>query len=276
MGTYTGVDKRLQYLFQNGGGGGGTTVIANPAGQASADLEKLQVENTIYAIPSAFIDIGDCYSTTEIQIGCWIDGRPLYGRVISGLNQSIQSERWVTLNNVNIPNGKDLIRGVCYGEYSEQYILGIGKIHLDSTTGNVEIRNVDDVVTITAIYLEYTKSTDVAGSGIYVPSGSYAFHYTTEEQIIGTFLGETVYGKVIQPNYAVSGTAWQTLPTTIANGKDLITMKCWDYSTEYFLFEVEIKRINSATGQIIIKPTSSVNGRTIKYAYIEYTKTQTP
>ena len=35
-----------------GGGGGGTTVVANPSGQATADLEKLQVGNDIYGIPS--------------------------------------------------------------------------------------------------------------------------------------------------------------------------------------------------------------------------------
>lgn len=52
MGTYTGSDKRLQYLFQNGGGGGGTTVIANPAGAATDTLNKLQVGQTIYNIPS--------------------------------------------------------------------------------------------------------------------------------------------------------------------------------------------------------------------------------
>lgn len=51
MGTYTGQDKRLQYLFQNGGGGG-TTVIANPAGQATDTLNKLQVGSTIYSVPS--------------------------------------------------------------------------------------------------------------------------------------------------------------------------------------------------------------------------------
>ena len=52
MGTYTGQDKRLQYLFQNGGGGGGTTVIANPQEQATDTLNKLQVGQTIYSVPS--------------------------------------------------------------------------------------------------------------------------------------------------------------------------------------------------------------------------------
>jgi len=35
-----------------GGGGGGTTVIANPSGTATETLNKLQVETTIYSIPS--------------------------------------------------------------------------------------------------------------------------------------------------------------------------------------------------------------------------------
>ena len=35
------------------GGGGGTTVVANPEGEASADLTKLKVDSTIYGIPEA-------------------------------------------------------------------------------------------------------------------------------------------------------------------------------------------------------------------------------
>lgn len=52
MASYTGKDKRLAYLFNNGGGGGGTTVVANPAGQATDTLNKLQVGSTIYSVPS--------------------------------------------------------------------------------------------------------------------------------------------------------------------------------------------------------------------------------
>lgn len=47
----TALDTRVTALEQ-GGGGGGTVVIANPAGQATADLNKLQVGSDIYAIPS--------------------------------------------------------------------------------------------------------------------------------------------------------------------------------------------------------------------------------
>lgn len=34
----------------NGGGGGGTTVVANPSGEATDDLAKIQIGNTIYGI----------------------------------------------------------------------------------------------------------------------------------------------------------------------------------------------------------------------------------
>lgn len=38
-------------LMNRGGGGGGTQVVANPEGEATAELEKLQVGEGIYEIP---------------------------------------------------------------------------------------------------------------------------------------------------------------------------------------------------------------------------------
>lgn len=38
--------------WENGAGGGGTTVVANPSGEATDELEKLQVGNTIYSLPT--------------------------------------------------------------------------------------------------------------------------------------------------------------------------------------------------------------------------------
>ena len=49
----------------------------------------------------------------------------------------------------------------------------------------------------TRFTIKYTKTTDVAGAGLFVPSGIMAVHYSTTEQIIGTWLGETLYQKVV-------------------------------------------------------------------------------
>ena len=142
MGTYTGSDKRLQYLFGavfsivgsianqydstttyvvdnyviyenvlykcitavtspepfddakwsavlivneiQSGGGGGTTVIANPAGQATDTLNKLQVGSTIYSV-SGGGGSSHNYSTTPQVVGTWIDGKPVYEVVIDNL-----------------------------------------------------------------------------------------------------------------------------------------------------------------------------------------------
>lgn len=95
MGTYTGSDKRLQYLFQNGGGGGGTTVIANPQGQATESLSKLQVGLKIYSIPSG---TGTDYTATETPIGTYL-GKTLY-RAVSTLTSdwALQANSWFTSN----------------------------------------------------------------------------------------------------------------------------------------------------------------------------------
>lgn len=99
----------------------------------------------------------DDYTTTETQIGTYL-GAPLYRKVITGLNISLNQNAWTTLTGVTIANGKDLVNAVCYGTYTEQYIINCTKVHLDSTTGNVEVRNIESSTTLTAIMFEYTKS----------------------------------------------------------------------------------------------------------------------
>ena len=99
------------------GGGGGTTVIANPVGEPTDDLETIQIGETIYDIPggggNANIWTGtqaeyeqqasqipddtvvlitddeehtqafDIYSTDEQVIGTWVNGETLYRKTIN-------------------------------------------------------------------------------------------------------------------------------------------------------------------------------------------------
>lgn len=46
-----GISGRTYTIPSGGSGGGGSSVTANPAGAASADLQKLDVDGTIYGIP---------------------------------------------------------------------------------------------------------------------------------------------------------------------------------------------------------------------------------
>jgi hypothetical protein len=72
----------MDEVAAGGGGGGGTTVIANPPGAPTSVLDKLQVESTIYKIPSGGGGSGHTYSNIEQSIGTWIDGKTLYEKTI--------------------------------------------------------------------------------------------------------------------------------------------------------------------------------------------------
>lgn len=235
MGTYTGLDKRLKYLFENGGGGGGsstlagltdvdltsptdgqvlkydanndewinanesgggggTTVVANPNGTPTDWLNSLQVGNDIYSVAK----VGDCYSTTERQIGCYTDGKPLYQKTFL-YNSATGGNNIYYFNFAN---------DVIIREQKNSFFAGnmlfidnaVSQNNIDVINTNYE-RTVIDIASVLAPYLDgvaitvkYTKTTDTAGSGIWTPSGAYAKHYSTTEQVIGTWTdGSTIY-----------------------------------------------------------------------------------
>ena len=96
------------------------------------------------------------YVATETVIGTYL-GETLYRQIITGLNVSLNTNAWTTLPDVVITNGKDLVNCVCYGTYTEQYIINCTKVHLNSADGAIEVRNIESSTTLTAIMLEYTK-----------------------------------------------------------------------------------------------------------------------
>ena len=324
MGTYTGQDKRLQYLFQHGGGGGGTTVIANPAGAATDDLTKIQIENTIYnvlggggsggagykevslwsgsvtatgdialsdsislfdyvivrwsthktntayynrellilvsdidfnmpaslfaqfadawyydgthwanmscgfkdattftlaeksagnmsgvtileivgvKIEGSVIELADCFSTEERQIGCYLNGKPLYQKSFDlGSDVTIIGNGWTQIASIVMSaySIEKIVKGLTQSSTKEY----IGALNYSGNTNDTlylfNPRNA--AFTIRYITLQYTKTTDTAGSGIWTPNGSYAHHYTASEQIIGTYLGQTLYEKTFTTN----------------------------------------------------------------------------
>lgn len=51
-----------------GGGGGGTTVVANPEGEATDELEKLQVGSDIYEIPKDYAEMSNKPSINSVEL----------------------------------------------------------------------------------------------------------------------------------------------------------------------------------------------------------------
>lgn len=169
------------------------------------------------------IQSGDIYSFEERQVGVFADGKPLYQKTVltgalSAGNNNItmgldNPENIVDINIIaftsnvtakNIPLtyvNTGTISG--YGATSDGYNFSTDEVLI--TLGN------DRSFTGGYITIQYTKTTDVAGSGEYVPSGDKAVHYDDTEQVIGTWFGETLYRKTVNfgalPNNATKNVA---------------------------------------------------------------------
>lgn len=149
------------------------------------------------------------YSEEEREVGVWIDNKPLYQKTVR-FGAMPSSGMKTVAHNINDFETM-FIANFCAsqnGYYTSlPYVLagstrGI-EAYLTSTTINVAVGQTygydDSYVTIC-----YTKTTDVAGSGSYNTLGVPTVHYSTEEQVIGTWIdGSTLYQKTVSTGGSV-------------------------------------------------------------------------
>ena len=155
--------------------------------------------------------LGDCYSTEEREVGCWIDGKPVYQITyyISALPSTAGSTVYSTgITGVENVWLKDCIIGNSNGfnvrndqdAYSSFRTASITfRPSVNDEESKINCYNGQDRHTQTAyVTVMYTKINDAAGSGTYLPNGDKSIHYSTDEQVIGTWVdGSTLYRKVI-------------------------------------------------------------------------------
>ena len=161
-------------------------------------------------IPSPFPPI--IYSKEEREVGVWTDGKPLYEKTVTVPVSSCT----ITNKVMTIPfkgDNEKLLRIVDAFTSDSTYsrIEYGGETHASNSTDTNYIRfgwyygsfclytantsywtNLED---ITIIY-QYTKTTDTAGSGTWTTQGTLSHHYSTNEQVIGTWIdGKPIYEK---------------------------------------------------------------------------------
>lgn len=175
------------------------------------------------------------YSEEEREIGVWRDGKPLYQktihigaltptdntvahgisnieRVINIKGYSDQGGRWFPLPYVQTQN---LIG------YQE-------KVYVDGTNVYVNLLN-DDYISDCYVTIQYTKTTDTAGSGIWNGQGGLAHHYSTSEKVVGTWIGgKTLYERTFSiSEISVSANSWYEITSIdTTNMEQLISNKC--------------------------------------------------
>lgn len=142
------------------------------------------------------------YSTEEREIGVWTDGKPLYEKTIY-----VDSFPNNTSKNLSTPTNLELLVD-SFGFMKSKTLTGYCRtlpfaaggtndVRVDTNEGTLRVVTFSDWSSYEGyITIRYTKSTDTAGSGQWTPQGVPAVHYSTDEQVVGTWIdGSTLYEK---------------------------------------------------------------------------------
>ena len=200
--------------ISGGGGGGSTNSVELTYAEYQALTPEQQLDGTEYFITDINGDGQDfqpiCYSEEEREIGVWVDGKPLYEKtlvissLVSGSYQSV-SHNIPNLDTVfvkegfalYIPSGTNNLTSAVLSSYNstvagEQFLGAISHTDFGYRCG-ADLNGATANITI-----QYTKSTDTAGSGTWTPQGVPAVHYSEDEQVVGTWIdGSTLYEKTL-------------------------------------------------------------------------------
>lgn len=233
------------------------------------------------------IQSGDIYSFEERQVGVYADGKPLYQKTLYiaslpaskstgtySLNVSNAENCWVVDANSGTGN-LNMIR------IAESSVNDMQSASIYARCGVVDgdvkvyVEVGRDRSSMSAyVTVRYTKTTDVAGSGEYVPSGDKAVHYSTDEEVIGTWLGETLYRKVIPitENWEFVANAWVKSNIPKGDIKALINGRIEIfYNNTHSLHFIQLDVIdNMIAGNSFRQFQAIANGSNL---ILEYTKT---
>lgn len=251
VGDIIGYENKLEYSLSGGTGQywsddlarlrqdntNGYTILLTIGG---ATLSSVKIEWTIKYTKSTdapldavvgkstmYIASSDCYSTEEKEVGCWQDGKPLYQKTIDLGTMPNNASKTVAhgISNLDVvvsyegffknPTSGGMIP---FGFTHKSAINEQIQVNIDAT--NINILTAVDKTALTICYLtiQYTKTTDTAGSGKFTPAGTQTEHYSTEEQVIGTWFGETLYRKTVNFG-ALPNNATKTVAHGISNLK---------------------------------------------------------
>lgn len=240
-GTATATLNKLQVeetIYSVEGGGSSADHIT----LTQAEYDALVQAGTVD--PDAFYFIKDTngdgqsfqpviYSLEEREVGVWADGRPLYEKTyynagavtglvaiphgISNLERVVSFKGSVLDSNATPSD---------YTRYSLPRVAADGyNIGLD-VVSDTDIRVAVPSIFGTRLYdwyvtIQYIKSSDTPGSGTWTPQGVPAVHYSTDEQVIGTWIdGSTVYEKTF--NLTAPSTGLNSIAHNISNIGDVI------------------------------------------------------
>lgn len=213
------------------------------------------------------------YSDTERVIGVWRDNKPLYQRTfvlsspinVNGSGTLLPNDIQTALADVEIMVDSECARDSTYSAFISPYVYKSG--------GQWYILSADNWGNVKFITLRYTKTTDVAGSGNWNTDGVPTHHYSTSEQVIGTWIdGKPLYERVFTGlSIALNGNDWVYFndPTDIEN---VIDFKAFADNSGRLLNCAITEYQRSNTNGIMFSGITGFN-RTVNVIVARFTKT---
>lgn len=194
-----------------------TATASNPSSSAYIVYGLLQGSNITFLSEYA----SACYDTNEREVGCWVDGKPLYQKTYSGLSISCPSQGVWYSTGQNYGDIENIVFCEIIDQYGQRISGSAG--YMSQTPKPIALNLALDNRVVKAFTLQYTKTTDTAGSGQFAPTGLPTHHYSTNEQIVGTWIdGKPIYEITLNPTVAVGS---NTVAHGIANLKECISIK---------------------------------------------------
>lgn len=229
------------------------------------------------------------YSTEEREVGVWTDNKPLYQKTFI-LNQTVSNYQWTENILGTSGSGIEIKKYDGYlGVNNEGYptlpidwcrsSTSYSTTNMSSNSDDLSIRpNVESVSSVQIIYvtIQYTKTTDTAGSGSYTTLGIPAHHYDSNEKIIGTWFGETLYERTFNGLATnTNGDNWVNIGgIDVSTWKDAVNVEIYCNSSDVNnkLTRIALGEARIFNGNVQVTTSVSYN-RQINVATIQYTKT---
>lgn len=218
------------------------------------------------------------YSDNERMIGIWRDNKPLYQKTLSFVG-NINPNTTNNFANVSALNIDTFVSGLGNGYESgggwEQLPANLTRIHYNPSSGYIEL--VTGAIAIsgtTYITIQYTKTTDVAGSGNWNTDGIPMVHYSTTEQVIGTWVnGKTLY-QISYPFNVNIGSGGTATIATISGYEDITSLEgcIKENNIFYAMPELSMRLDVDSSGNVQIKAASGSSWNGSGYITVKYTK----
>ena len=190
------------------------------------------------------------YSDNERVIGVWRDNKPLYQKTIpfgvlpnattKSVAHGINNLEYVANVVCTSSNGSERINVPFVNDNSvnSQLMLYITSANIVISAGS----NRSDFTT-TYCTIWYTKTTDVAGSGDWNTDGVPTVHYSTSEQVIGTWINsKPLYQKTV--TFTAQSGGYQNVALGVSNA-DMMYI-----SEAYIISNIETAVLSSYTGNV--------------------------